>query len=116
MTFVAHFRLHKLQDDCCDCLPPLRDIARLCAAHETERIIGRSLRILVDECVLATVEKRFDESVRLEKVLLDYSWEKLNTGHYSQVNDSWRLFYTAGNACKAVRCFLIGDLTVRKTA
>uniref|UniRef100_A0A914V5L9 N-acetyltransferase domain-containing protein n=1 Tax=Plectus sambesii TaxID=2011161 RepID=A0A914V5L9_9BILA len=100
------------QVECCDCLPPLSELARLCAEKEVERVIGRSLRILFEKCVAATTEKRFDESASFEKVLLDYSWEKLNTGHYSQVNECWRMFYAAANACKSVRCFWINDLTV----
>ncbi|VDN32423.1 unnamed protein product, partial [Gongylonema pulchrum] len=68
-----------------------------------ERIIGRSLVRTFRECAVATLMCNFARSKELEEFLLALAWEKLNTGHYSQVDEAWRILYAAVSACKAVR-------------
>ncbi|VDM36871.1 unnamed protein product [Toxocara canis] len=68
-----------------------------------ERVVGSSLLRTYRECALATQRSDFERSEKLEKLLLTLTWEKLNTGHYSQVNDAWRALYSAVAACKAYR-------------
>lgn len=59
---------------------------------------------------LATLEKDFasanyDKALRTCQIVIDYVWEKLNTGHWKDVEDSWRhLYYTA--SCYKCLCEL----------
>ncbi|KJH51354.1 hypothetical protein DICVIV_02473 [Dictyocaulus viviparus] len=44
-----------------------------------------------------------------EAMLLAFAWEKLNTGHFSEVDDNWRLFYAALSLLKSVRLAVAGQ-------
>lgn len=74
--------------------------------------INSSIASLYSDCAIATESRQFDRSEPMERVMYELAWEKLNTGHYSLVDDAWRRFYAAVCAIRAVRCYLIDDLKV----
>uniref|UniRef100_A0A1I7VNN0 Acetyltransferase n=1 Tax=Loa loa TaxID=7209 RepID=A0A1I7VNN0_LOALO len=68
-----------------------------------EYVVGRSLIRIYKECAQATLAKNFTRSKQLEKFLMSIAWEKLNTGHYGEVDEAWRVFYAVIMMCRAVR-------------
>uniref|UniRef100_F1L073 JmjC domain-containing protein 5 n=1 Tax=Ascaris suum TaxID=6253 RepID=F1L073_ASCSU len=76
-----------------------------------ELVVGSSLLRIYRECAFATQRCDFERSEKLERFLLTLAWEKLNSGHYSQVNDAWRALYSATAACKACRLYAQNKLT-----
>ena len=72
--------------------------------HELDNdLIGPSIVRAYRECALAIQRGDFKRSEKLEDFLFAVAWEKLNTGHYSMVHDSWRELYSAVSTCKALR-------------
>ncbi|KAK5982344.1 hypothetical protein GCK32_017481 [Trichostrongylus colubriformis] len=47
-----------------------------------------------------------------EALLLDFAWERLNTGHFSEVSECWRLLYAATSMVKSVRLASAGQYLV----
>ncbi|KAK6010689.1 hypothetical protein OSTOST_24257, partial [Ostertagia ostertagi] len=45
-----------------------------------------------------------------EALLLDFAWERLNTGHFSEVDECWRLLYAAVSLVKSVRLASAGQV------
>lgn len=68
-----------------------------------ERVVGCSLLRTYRECARATLAHDFTRSKELENFLTSIVWEKLNTGHYGEVDEAWRVFYASVMMCKAVR-------------
>uniref|UniRef100_A0A0R3RV12 JmjC domain-containing protein n=1 Tax=Elaeophora elaphi TaxID=1147741 RepID=A0A0R3RV12_9BILA len=68
-----------------------------------ESVVGYSLIRTYRECALATLARDFTRSKQLENFLISIIWEKLNTGHYADVDEAWRIFYASIMMCKAVR-------------
>ncbi|VDN01435.1 unnamed protein product [Thelazia callipaeda] len=68
-----------------------------------ENVIGLSLIRVYRECACATLTQNFKRSEELENFLEAMAWEKLNTGHYAEVNEAWRILYAIVMSCKAVR-------------
>ncbi|OZC05632.1 hypothetical protein X798_07393, partial [Onchocerca flexuosa] len=68
-----------------------------------ENVVGYSLIRIYKECARATLVQNFTRSEQLENFLTSTIWEKLNTGHYGQVDEAWRIFYASIMMCKAVR-------------
>ncbi|VDK50284.1 unnamed protein product [Anisakis simplex] len=93
---VIKERVRLYREQCCPRLLHIR-------FEINERVVGKSILKTYCECARATQRNEFERSETLEKYLLNIAWEKLNTGHYSQVNDAWRALYAAVSACKAYR-------------
>ncbi|VDK83118.1 unnamed protein product [Litomosoides sigmodontis] len=68
-----------------------------------EHVVGYSLLRTYRECARATLTQDFTRSKELENFLASLVWEKLNTGHYGEVDEAWRVFYASIMLCKAVR-------------
>ncbi|VDK78325.1 unnamed protein product [Onchocerca ochengi] len=68
-----------------------------------ENVVGYSLIRIYKECARATLVQNFTRSEQLEHFLTSIIWEKLNIGHYGQVDEAWRIFYASIMMCKAVR-------------
>lgn len=68
-----------------------------------EGVVGHSLIRTYKECARATIAQNFTRSKQLENFLTIVVWEKLNTGHYGEIDEAWRVFYACIMMCKAVR-------------
>ncbi|VBB29800.1 unnamed protein product [Acanthocheilonema viteae] len=82
-----------------------QDIPRLMHLQHLpdESVVGCSLLRAHKECARATLECNFTRSKQLEIFLTSVVWEKLNTGHYGEVDEAWRIFYASIMMCRAVR-------------
>ncbi|WKX99288.1 hypothetical protein Q1695_014290 [Nippostrongylus brasiliensis] len=49
-------------------------------------------------------------ALKNEAFILDFAWERLNTGHYSEVDDCWRTLFACASLLKAVRLEQAGQL------
>ena len=59
-----------------------------------QRIIGPALWCKFKETRVELYNSNWIKCSKLSKVLLDITWEHLNTGHWKDVNIMWRYFYT----------------------
>ncbi|KAK6045126.1 hypothetical protein COOONC_17369 [Cooperia oncophora] len=50
-----------------------------------------------------SVDHQSSSVLQNEALLLDFAWERLNTGHFSEVDQCWRLLYAATSLVKSVR-------------
>ena len=57
-------------------------------------ILGVSFMAAFNELTSAFTSKRWNDCHIKSKVLLDITWEKLNTGYWKDVHHSWRYAYT----------------------
>lgn len=48
------------------------------------------------------ISGEFTECLQLCNIVIDYVWEKLNTGHWSDIKDLWRYIYYASSMYKAL--------------
>ncbi|XP_006896696.1 PREDICTED: lysine-specific demethylase 8 [Elephantulus edwardii] len=64
--------------------------------------VDRSVRLLLQQATELFYGDRRDECLQTSEVILDYSWEKLNTGPWQDVDKSWRRVYSFGCLLKAV--------------
>ncbi|XP_076997594.1 bifunctional peptidase and arginyl-hydroxylase JMJD5 isoform X2 [Tamandua tetradactyla] len=72
--------------------------------------VERSVVMLLQEATELFCGGRSAECLQLSEVILDYSWEKLNTGTWRDVDKDWRRVYAFGCLLKAVcLCEVPGD-------
>ncbi|KAK6740688.1 hypothetical protein RB195_008878 [Necator americanus] len=62
----------------------------------------------VQEVIDVSVEQS-KTVIKEESLLLDHAWERLNTGHFSEVDECWRRLYAAVSLVKAVRLACAGQ-------
>ena len=70
-----------------------------------EKLVSLHEFVLGKKCKLAWVaflNNDFLKAVSFSQNLLDISWEELNTGHWSNVNITWRYLYTFASLTKAL--------------
>ncbi|XP_035684803.1 lysine-specific demethylase 8-like [Branchiostoma floridae] len=90
------------------CLPKeLQDVVPGCkkALHlETldKSKLGAPFFFVLAQSAERLFQGRFQESLGFATNVLDYSWEKLNTGHWKDVDVCWREVFTFGSLFKAV--------------
>ncbi|XP_010596771.2 bifunctional peptidase and arginyl-hydroxylase JMJD5 isoform X1 [Loxodonta africana] len=87
-------------------LPPMKEGLRLDVGEKVER----SVVLLLQQAAELFYGGRRSECLQTSEVILDYSWEKLNTGPWRDVDKDWRQVYTFGCLLKAVcLCETSGD-------
>nr|XP_054525025.1 bifunctional peptidase and arginyl-hydroxylase JMJD5 isoform X5 [Pan troglodytes] len=64
--------------------------------------VERSVVTLLQRATELFYEGRRDECLQSSEVILDYSWEKLNTGTWQDVDKDWRRVYAIGCLLKAL--------------
>ena len=65
-------------------------------------ILGSALRKVLFKNVDTFYDKYFDTCLSLSDIILDRTWEKLNTGHWKDVDISWRYLYSYASLLKAM--------------
>lgn len=53
-------------------------------------------------------DNKLKECIENSKVVLDISWEMINTGHWKDVDPNWRYAFTFGSLFK-VLCLLLDE-------
>ncbi|XP_045317770.1 bifunctional peptidase and arginyl-hydroxylase JMJD5 isoform X2 [Leopardus geoffroyi] len=91
-------RARTLQEALRALLPPTKEELMLQLGERVERSVVRLLR----EAVELFCGGRGGECLRASEAILDYSWEKLNTGPWRDVHRDWRRVYAFGCLLKAV--------------
>uniref|UniRef100_A0A2I2Z392 JmjC domain-containing protein 5 n=1 Tax=Gorilla gorilla gorilla TaxID=9595 RepID=A0A2I2Z392_GORGO len=64
--------------------------------------VERSVVTLLQRATELFYEGRRDECLQTSEVILDYSWEKLNTGTWQDIDKDWRRVYAIGCLLKAL--------------
>nr|CDJ85085.1 Lysine-specific demethylase 8 [Haemonchus contortus] len=68
------------------------------------------LSIAVQQCQQEIAAHPLSNSdLQNEALLLDFAWDRLNTGHFSEVDQCWRLLYAATSWVKSVRLASAGQ-------
>ncbi|KAK2490724.1 hypothetical protein MC885_018475, partial [Smutsia gigantea] len=94
-------------------LPPSKDDLTLGLSERVER----SMVMLLQQASDLFYGGRGHECLQTSEVILDYSWEKLNTGVWQDVDKDWRRVYAFGCLLKAVcLCEASSDTTTVATA
>lgn len=89
-------------------LPRSKEDLRLDLSESVER----SVVVLLQQAADLFYGGRRSECLQTSEVVLDYSWEKLNTGLWQDVDKDWRRVYAFGCLLKAVcLCEAPGDAT-----
>ena len=61
---------------------------------DLSEIVDRSVLILLQQATSLYYEGRRSECLQTSEALLDYAWEKLNTGVWQDVHKDWRRVYS----------------------
>ncbi|XP_053413365.1 bifunctional peptidase and arginyl-hydroxylase JMJD5 isoform X2 [Nycticebus coucang] len=94
-------------------LPNTKEELKLDLSEKVER----SVVMLLQEATELFYEDKGDECLQRSEVILDYSWEKLNTGTWRDVDKDWRRVYAFGCLLKALcLCKAPGDAATMATA
>lgn len=64
--------------------------------------VDRSLTMLLQQAVGLFYAGHWQECLQASEAILDYSWEKLNTGPWQDVDKEWRRVYSFGCLLKAL--------------
>ncbi|XP_040829111.1 bifunctional peptidase and arginyl-hydroxylase JMJD5 [Ochotona curzoniae] len=100
---------------------PLREALRALLPPQAElrlelgEAVDCSVRMLVEQATELLGGGRWDECLQSSEVLLDYAWERLNTGPWRDVDKAWRRVYAFGCALKAL-CLCEGPGEAAATA
>ncbi|XP_012635568.2 bifunctional peptidase and arginyl-hydroxylase JMJD5 isoform X1 [Microcebus murinus] len=87
-------------------LPDTKEDLKLDLGEKVER----SVVTLLQQATALFYEGRRDECLQSSEAILDYSWEKLNTGPWQDVDKDWRRVYAFGCLLKALcLCQVPGD-------
>lgn len=70
---------------------------------------GRSVLFLLKEAVTFYFAKDYKSCIFHSQTVLDICWEKLNTGHWKDVDVTWRETYSYGSLFKAVSLYEAGQ-------
>ena len=65
-------------------------------------VIGDDVNNLLQRTLKHFYSSEWVESYKLSDMLIDYTWEQLNTGHWKDVHISWRYVYSYASLLKAV--------------
>lgn len=98
-----------------DFLPDRKD---LLSFIENPDIIPYSYTVLLEKCIDACYSCKYNDAVLVSTPLLDYIWEKLNTGHWKDVDINWRYMYSVVTVMKGfsqAALFLNGEGVLRQT-
>ncbi|XP_058425792.1 bifunctional peptidase and arginyl-hydroxylase JMJD5 isoform X4 [Diceros bicornis minor] len=89
-------------------LPPTKEELKLDLGEKVER----SVVMLLQQATDLFYGDRRSECLQISEAVIDYSWEKLNTGAWRDVDKDWRRVYSFGCLLKAVcLCEASGDAT-----
>lgn len=69
---------------------------------ELSKKVDRSLTMLLQQAVGLFYAEHWQECLQASEAILDYSWEKLNTGPWQDVDKEWRRVYSFGCLLKAM--------------
>lgn len=69
---------------------------------ELSEKVDRSLTMLLQQAVGLFYAGHWQECLQASEAILDYSWEKLNTGPWQDVDKEWRRVYSFGCLLKAM--------------
>ncbi|XP_069466278.1 Fanconi anemia core complex-associated protein 20 isoform X1 [Ambystoma mexicanum] len=69
--------------------------------HFSEKV-DTSIVFLLKQAGAQLYSKEKDKCVQTSKIILDYAWEKLNTGTWKDVDKEWRRVYSYGSLFKAL--------------
>lgn len=69
---------------------------------ELSEKVDRSLTMLLQQAVGLFYAGHWQECLQASEAILDYSWEKLNTGPWQDVDKEWRRVYSFGCLLKAL--------------
>ncbi|XP_060586913.1 lysine-specific demethylase 8-like [Ruditapes philippinarum] len=76
-----------------------------------ELVDNTVLSAAVDAKILSALSdfssEKFQETISICKILLDFIWEQLNQGHWKDVNISWRYSYTLVSVVKALSEYVL---------
>ncbi|XP_004706108.1 bifunctional peptidase and arginyl-hydroxylase JMJD5 [Echinops telfairi] len=87
-------------------LPRTKEGLRLDLGQQVERTVV----VLLQQAAEFLYEGQTSECLHTSEVLLDYTWEKLNTGPWQDVDKGWRQVYSLGCLLKAMcLCEVPGD-------
>ncbi|XP_045398788.1 bifunctional peptidase and arginyl-hydroxylase JMJD5 isoform X1 [Lemur catta] len=87
-------------------LPDTKEELKLDLSEKVER----SVVMLLQQATELFYEGSRDECLQTSEAILDYSWEKLNTGPWQDVDKDWRRVYAFGCLLKALcLCRVPGD-------
>ncbi|KAK3096445.1 hypothetical protein FSP39_000213, partial [Pinctada imbricata] len=64
--------------------------------------LNQHFMILLRQCVTLTYKGDYSAAMSKTKPLLDYIWEKLNTGYWKDVDVTWRFCYTVVSVLKCI--------------
>ncbi|XP_058142145.1 bifunctional peptidase and arginyl-hydroxylase JMJD5 isoform X2 [Dasypus novemcinctus] len=104
---------HQLGEALRALLPPTPEGLKLDLGESVER----SVVLLLRQATELFCAGRRRECLQESEVILDYSWEKLNTGTWRDVDKDWRRVYAFGCLLKAVcLCEVPGDAAAAATA
>ncbi|XP_058536884.1 bifunctional peptidase and arginyl-hydroxylase JMJD5 isoform X2 [Ochotona princeps] len=87
---------------------PLREALRALLPPQAElrlelgEAVDRSVGMLVQQATELLGGGRWDQCLQSCEVLLDYAWERLNTGPWRDVDKAWRRVYAFGCVLKAL--------------
>lgn len=66
------------------------------------KVIGQAVKTQVTSAIANFASNKYKESLDLSKIVLDFVWEKLNQGHWKDVDISWRYTYTIVSVIRAL--------------
>ncbi len=89
---------------------PEKDTPNLQPSQFIQRLVGLSLRELESQDVLWLLEegmknfeeKDFDRGLQCAQISLDFIWEKLNMGHWKDIDRRWREAYSVASLLKVL--------------
>lgn len=87
----------------------LSEIDGVVSEQIDEEIVGGAVMHQICMCSKLAHDKKYKRSAQFCCVVLDYVWEKLNQGHWKDVDISWRYVYTVVSVFKAVAEYLLLD-------
>ncbi|XP_062579825.1 lysine-specific demethylase 8-like [Saccostrea cucullata] len=80
--------------------------ADLLAGIKSRQMLDDVLLEMLDYCCTTFYNRDYVSASVLCKPVLDYTWEKLNTGYWKDVDINWRYVYTIGSAVLSVSKYL----------
>ncbi|XP_051844188.1 bifunctional peptidase and arginyl-hydroxylase JMJD5 isoform X1 [Antechinus flavipes] len=79
-------------------LPPTKEGLKLDFSEKIEK----SVVVLLHQAREFFYEEKKNECLKTSEIIIDYSWEKLNTGTWKDVDKEWRRVYSYGCLLKAL--------------
>ncbi|XP_022085203.1 lysine-specific demethylase 8-like isoform X2 [Acanthaster planci] len=79
-----------------------KSIKELALKDVAKEVTGCAVHLLLQECAENFFQGDIQQSLAKSEELLSYSWEKLNTGHWKDVDIAWRHVYTYGSLLKVM--------------